>query len=328
MIKIRLRGLATLATLVLMTGCGNLGVDSSYVDQARSNAQNPNLTAVERSRIFEDAGDTAVARGRRGFADEMYFEAALALAYGSGNENQRQGGLQRLNQKCVSIGMVGGPGCQEIPNLLRERQAAAGGSRSQQAGTSQALVVPGRSDAATGRGPGGAPNGSAGANSPAMPDIDEAIRQARAKRTTRPAMIDGCPTNIDHLATELPVCPANRALTQLRELILLTDASFIEDQAAGYSLRQIATNQAQAARQYEDALRTAETSMLEASASGELARSRLSALRETPPRCDAGPQGSFGMGESAYQAYVNAFMVAKASRAVSAAAACRARARP
>lgn len=184
-------------------------------------------------------------------------------------------------------------------------------------------IIPGRPDA------GGSSQSASPAPPPsAAPDIDESIRQAKAKLATRPKMIDGCPARIEHLAPELPVCPANEHLAKLRELILATDASFVDDQAAGYSLRQVATETAQAARQFDDALRSAELAMLEASADGDLARRRLGALKETPPRCDAGPRGSFGMGENAYQAYVNMFMLTKMNRAVSAIAACRARARP
>lgn len=159
-------------------------------------------------------------------------------------------------------------------------------------------------------------------------ELDDAIRKARASRESRPSQIDGCPTSIEHLASELPICPDNQSLNKLRELILLTDASFVEGQAAGYTLRQIAMTAAQATRQQDESLRAAEQAMLETSANAELAGRRIAALRQTPPRCDAAPEGSFGMSENAYGAFVRAFMFAKANRAVSVIAACRARARP
>ncbi len=327
MIKKLLSTLVLPVSTILMGGCGNLGGDSSYIVEARSAARSPGLTGVQRGRIFEDAGDTAVAQGRRGYADEMYFEAALA--YDMVAPPARLALLQRIYSKCVGIGMAQGPGCQEVPSMISDRQSVGSGAPAPaQSLAGPAYTVPGR----TGPGTGGAVNSpSPGQPSPSatgQPDLEAAIRQARAKRAGVSAMIDGCPTGVGHLAADLPICPANRQLSQFRELLLETDASFVEDQAAGYSLRQIAAIQAQAARQYEDALRQAERAMMEASADGALARARLSALRETPPRCDAGPQGSFGMGESSYQAYVSSMMVARTTRAVSALAACRARAKP
>lgn len=189
-------------------------------------------------------------------------------------------------------------------------------------------ILPGGSDVGAASRANAVPRGQSGPSAASMPDIEVAIRQARAKRSSAPASIDGCPTGIDHLAPRLPVCAANDHLVKFRELILLTDASFADDVAAGLSFRDIALRASQASRIRDEALRTNERAMLEASADGDQARRRLAALKDTPPRCDAGPQGSFGMGESAYQAYVSQYMAALAERAVSAAAACRGRARP
>lgn len=220
------------------------------------------------------------------------------------------------NQNATSPGApvpsLGGPG--PAQSRSPDTGAAAAGMPSQQSGIEGADPQ----------------NGMEPRDESALPtvDLDDEIRKARASLETRPSQIDGCPTRIDHLASELPICPDNQFLKKLRELILLTDASFVEDQAAGYSLRQIATNAAQATRQHDESLRVAEQAMLETSANAELAVRRIAALRQTPPRCDAAPEGSFGMSENSYQSYVSEFMSAKANRAVSVIAACRARARP
>jgi hypothetical protein len=205
----------------------------------------------------------------------------------------------------------------------------AGGSPAPaQSSAGPTYIVPGRTGPVTGGAVNSPSPGRPNPSATGQPDIELAIQQARAKRAGRPASIDGCPTGIEHLAPRLPVCSANDNLVKLRELILLTDASFAEDVAAGLSFRDIALRTSQASRLRDEALRTNERAMLEASADGDQARRRLAALRETPPRCDAGPQGSFGMGENAYQAYVSQYMISLAERAVSTAAACRGRARP
>jgi len=324
-----------IAVVMLMAGlsaCGHWFAGDDYIQDAKRRAANPNLSPAQKGRIYEEAGDAAAIRGHRGYADEMYSDAALEYHY-SMNSPEGDAGVRRIQGKCADIRMQSGPGCSMIPELIDERatqQRSASAARSpaqargtDTSGAGPSYIIPGRPGA-------GQASQPARPTPPpsAAPDIDEAIRQAKAKLAIRPRMIDGCPTRIEHLAPELPVCPDNAQLTKLRELILATDASFVDDQAAGHSLRQVATNAAQAARQTDESLRSAEISMLEASASADLARRRLDALKGTPPRCDAAPQGSFGMSENAYQAYVSMFMATKANRAVSAVAACRARARP
>ena len=158
------------------------------------------------------------------------------------------------------------------------------------------------------------------------PDIDRAIAQAKIARSSAPRQIDGCNTGIDHLRDRLPICRENEALMKMRELWLLSDASFKENIAAGATLAQIATEQARLAREFESSLVDAEAAMQSAAADGQLASRRITALKQIPSRCDAGPQDQFGMQEQAYQAYVNAYMAAQANRALSAIAACRARA--
>lgn len=304
---------------VAVAGCGNMLVDTSYIDQARKQAANPNLTAQQRGKILEDAGDQSRMRGRGAFAAEMYYDAAAA--YDVFRSTEGDSDVRRVYGKCQ-----GDPYCEGIADLMsrwkddRIRPAARAGVTATPPPSAR-YVTPGNpAQSGTGAATSTAP--------PAMGSIDDAIRQAQATRSARPKVIDGCPTGVEHLAPQLPVCPANEGLLKLRQLILLTDASFVADQAAGLSLRDVALRTSQAARLRDEALRTDERSMLEASADGDQARRRLADLRETPSRCDAGPQGSFGMGESAYQAYVAQYMAALADRAVSAAAACRARARP
>ncbi|MCO5121788.1 MAG: hypothetical protein M9951_19430 [Burkholderiaceae bacterium] len=259
----------------------------------------------------------------------MYFNAALA--YDTGPTPEGDADVRRIYDKCIQARIQSAPGCSEVAALMDEwsrmrpgapgGQGAAGRQGAPQSAGGASYILPGQSRA------GGSSQPATEPTPPEM-DIDEAIRKAKAKLAGRPGTIDGCPTNIRHLESELPVCSNNEDLIKLRELILATDASFVDDQAAGYSLRQVATLAAQAARQHEETLKSAERSMFETSAHEGMARRRLDALRQMPPVCDAGPRGSFGMTENAYQIYVNAFMTSKANRAVSAVAACRARAAP
>lgn len=161
----------------------------------------------------------------------------------------------------------------------------------------------------------------------AAPDIDAAIARAQAIRANTPRQIDGCNTGIDHLRDRLPICSENEGLVKMRRLWLLADGSFKENLAAGATLEEIATTQARLAREFEGTLKVNEELMQSTAADGQRARQRILALKETPSRCDAGPQGAFGMQEQAYQAYVNSYMAAQANRALSAIAACRARAK-
>ncbi|HOY33715.1 MAG TPA: hypothetical protein PLG32_01150 [Piscinibacter sp.] len=320
-IPMALRALAVVLA-VLAAGCGNMFVDTSYLELARKQAANPNLTEPQRGKIFEEAGDQSLIRGRGGFAAEMYFEAALA--YDVSGSTQGDADVRRVYGKCLSGRLQTAAECQSIADVMSDWKAGRAepaGRAGPAPGPSFSYVFPGNP----------AVGGTAlpPRAAPVVPgSIDGPIQQAQATRATRPRVMDGCPTGIEHLAPQLPVCAANEGLVKLRQLILATDASFVEDQAAGLSLREVALRTSQASRLRDEALKTTERSMLEASADSNRARRRLAALRDSPPSCDAGPSGSYGMGESAYQAYVGQYMVAMADRAVSAAAACRARARP
>lgn len=309
---------------VLAAGCGNMFVDTGYLEQARKEAANPKLTAQQRGRIFEDAGDQSLMRGRGGFASEMYFEAALA--YDVVGSSKGDSDVRRVYNKCLGGRLQTAAECQEIAEVMSAWRADRAPPRARVGqspthGPSLSYVIPGNPAAGgTGALPRAAPA--------AMGSIDRAIQQALLTRESRPKAIDGCPTGIEHLAPRLPFCSANEGLVKLRQLILATDASFVEDLAAGLSLREVALRTSQASRLRDEGLKETERAMLEASADGDRARRRLAALRDPSPGCDAGPPGAFGMGESAYQAYVGQYMAALADRAVSAVAACRARARP
>lgn len=159
------------------------------------------------------------------------------------------------------------------------------------------------------------------------PDIDAAIAKAEVVRANTPKQIDGCNTGIEHLRDRLPICSQNEALVKMRRLWLLSDASFKENLAAGATMAQIAIEQAKIAREFENSLESNEAVMQSAAADSQRARQRIVALKATPSKCDAGPQNAFGMQEQAYQAYVNAYMAVQANRALSAIAACRARAK-
>lgn len=170
---------------------------------------------------------------------------------------------------------------------------------------------------------------SAAAN-PATSQVTESgapgAQTSTATGPTGSGTIDGCPTSVAHLAPQLPVCSANDRLMEIRELALATDLSFRKDLAAGWTFKQIAVETAKAARDADAALKQDEEAMIQASANARRASDRLAALRATPPVCNAGPPNTFGMSESAYQAYVATYIVALVNRATSAAAACRARA--
>jgi hypothetical protein len=299
-IKKLLSTLVLPVSTILVSGCGNLGGDSNYIVEARSAARSPGLTSVQRGRIFEDAGDTAVAQGRRGYADEMYFEAALAYERVASPAGLAL--LQRIYSKCVGIGMAQGPGCQELPSMISDRQSVAGGAPAPaQSSAGPAYTVPGRTGPVTG--------GAINSPSPA-PGVG-------------PAAVSGaCPTTLAHIEPRLPRCTANSKLMELRRMVLEIDVSFRADRAQGLSYQQIAITNSQAAIQFENSMKQNEQAMLQASADGGLARARLAALRDTPPRCDAGPADAFGMSENAYQAYAAAYMGAVANRAVAAVAAC------
>lgn len=116
-------------------------------------------------------------------------------------------------------------------------------------------------------------------------------------------------------------------LMELRRLGLATDVSFRADLAAGFSFKQIALTASQAAQQYDAALKQNEEAMLSTAAFGGVAEARIAALRASPPRCDA-VENARGMSENAFQAYVATYMASLINRAVSAVAACRARAQP
>jgi hypothetical protein len=215
-------------------------------------------------------------------------------------------------QKCLDAGLVSEPGCgsiqKEVISEWRRRPRAAAGS--------EATLLKVKSDGT-----------NAGHSIESFDQIDEAIRQAKVTRQGVPSTIDGCPTGLDHLADKLPVCRQNVQLMKLRELSLLTDASFRADLAAGLTLAQVATRTAQAARSFDATLPANEKAMLEAAAFDGVAQARVRALRDVPSRCDAAPANAYGMQEAAYQAYVASYIAAQVNRAVSAIAACRAGAR-
>lgn len=110
------------ALAATLSGCGSLGVDRSYIDAARSRAQDPRLSPLERGRIFEDAGDTAVSRGRSAYATQMYFEAALA--FDSARSAAGDAAMRDVYEKCIQA-WGSSPDCEGISELMRDRRVGA-----------------------------------------------------------------------------------------------------------------------------------------------------------------------------------------------------------
>tara|TARA_B100001105_G_C22397012_1_gene447275 strand:+ start:1506 stop:2456 length:951 start_codon:yes stop_codon:yes gene_type:complete len=313
--KLRLAVIASLA--VAVGGCGTAFVDTSVVTQAKADANRPGLTQKQRGKIFEDAGDAAVKGLRKGFAADLWFDAANA--YNTYDSTDGDADVQRVYRKCVDNGLdvrhVGSSACSDIKEIVMDdwdkrklknaqsppaKQSAENTTRQSQLNSAQPETL--------------------------TAQMDDAITKARSALATAPSKIDGCPTNVTHLADRLPVCPENMQLQKLRELSLATDASFREDVASGLTLAQVATRAAEAARMFDATLAENERIMRNmASDIGPVER-RLRAIRSTPAQCDAHSSNSLGMQEAAYQAYVASYIAAQVNRAVSAIAACRARA--
>ncbi len=292
---------------ILLTGCGNLFVDESIINKAKKDASSPALSSRQKARIYEDAGDASQRNGQRGFAAEMYFDAAneYEARDGSGDAD-----VLRVYSKCTMSSVS----CKSIKEFIIDEWRTRPPS-SNRAGPSSPNAAATSSTRST-----------SGPATSGAPDIDAAIAEAKTIRASTPSQIEGCNTGIEHLRDRLPICRDNVALIKMRELWLLSDGSFKANLAAGATMGQIATEQARMAREFESNLQQNEAAMLSAAADGQRARQRIVALTETPSRCDAGPQGQFGMQEQAYQAYVNAYMATLSNRALSAIAACRARA--
>ncbi len=296
---------------ILLNGCGNWFVDESIINKAKKDASRPGLSSREKARIYEEAGDATRRNGQGGFAADLYFDAANEY---NGTDGSGDNDVLRVYDKCNKSNSA----CRSIKELIIDDWRTRAPSVNQASRNNRQASA----DSGASRSSGGTSSAAASG----APDIDAAIAQAKAVRASTPKQIDGCNTGLEHLRDKLPICRDNVALMKMRELWLLSDASFKENLAAGATMAQIATEQARLAREFESNLQQNEAAMQSAAADGQRARRRVEALAETPSRCDAGPQDQFGMQEQAYQAYVNAYMAVLANRALSAIAACRARA--
>lgn len=136
---------------------------------------------------------------------------------------------------------------------------------------------------------------------------------------------DGCEPSLAFIEPRLPICRDHSQLLEFKQIAMRSYDDIASLRAQGSSYEEIARALSAQARQYDDAMKQTEQSMLEVVADSTRAKARLAALRATPPRCDASEQVS-GMGEAAYESYVVSLMAAITNRALAAVAACRARA--